>query len=264
MRAAGEPADIVSAATHCTCASLFPQFVDERIGHVRTMDCKILPKSYCSLLARGLNYRPRLSTNGIEILRACVHWADTVQQKVRGFRGRTAQVGSVRVSFSKAIRKLIRTAVTCADLQQLSRAAAPVLKHLVVFSADKTPNNPQIECIHHYRRVCLERLQTTAFTSDCLPDDIMNTISEFTPWATENTFSPAILFATGKEHTRETDPMAYRYITSSCSDYSKPLSDEVVRVLTFLWGVADKQRTDTVQRTHALHCRIIRDEGNLQ
>jgi hypothetical protein len=64
VRTAGEPADIVSAATHCTCASLFPQFVDERIGHVRTMDCKILPRPYCTLLARGLNYRPRLCTDG--------------------------------------------------------------------------------------------------------------------------------------------------------------------------------------------------------
>ena len=240
----------MSAATHCTCASLFPQFVDERIGHVRTMDCRILPKPYCFLLARGLNYRPRLNTNGIELLRNCTVWADTVLQKVRGFRGRATQVDSVRESFRKAIRQLIR-AQTGADLQQLSRAAAPVLKHLVVFSTDKTPNNPQIECIHHYRLVCLIRLGSTAFTRDCLPDDIMNTISRFTPWAIENTFSPAILFATGKEHKREADPMAYRYITSACSDYSKPLSDEVVRVLTFLWGVADKLCTEIYHCTGA-------------
>ena len=158
----------MSAANHCACASLFPQFVDERIGHVRTMDCRILPRPYCFLLARGLNYRPRLNTNGIELLRNCTVWADTVLQKVRGFRGRATQVDSVRESFRKAIRQLIRVQ-TGADLQQLSRAAAPVLKHSVVFSTDKTPNNPQIECIHHYRLVCLERLQTTAFTSDCLP-----------------------------------------------------------------------------------------------
>jgi len=215
------------------------------------MDCRTLPIPYCTLLARGLNYRPKLITDGIETLRACIHWADTVLQKVRGFRGRTVQVDKVRGSFRNAINKLIRTVNTGSVLQQLTRAAAPVLRHLVVFSTDKTPNNPQIECIHHYRLVCLKRLQSNAFTSDCIPSDIENTIAEFTPWAIEYTFSPAILFATGKEHKRETDPLAYRYITSACSDYSKPLSDEVVRVLTFLWGVADKLCTEIYHRTGA-------------
>ena len=94
-------------------------------------------------------------------------------QKVRGFRGRTTQVDSVRVSFSNAIRKLIRTAVTGADLQQLSRAAAPVLKLLVVFSTAKTPNNPKIECIHHYRYVCLKRLASTAFSENEMDESLL-------------------------------------------------------------------------------------------
>jgi hypothetical protein len=146
--------------------------VDERIGHVRTMDCKILPEPDCFLLARGLNYRPRLNTNGIELLRNCIHWADTVLQKVRGFRGRATQVDSVRESFRKAIRKLIRN-LKGTDLQQLSRAAAPVLKLLVVFSTDKTPNNPKIECIHHYRYVCLKRLASTAFSENEMDESLL-------------------------------------------------------------------------------------------
>ena len=158
VRSAGYPADIVHAASHCSCASLFPQYVDHRIGHVRTMDCRTLPIPYCTLLARGLNYRPKLVTDGIETLRACIHRADTVLQKVRGFRGRTVQVDKVRESFKNAIKRLIRTVNRGSVLQQLTRAAAPVLRHLVVFSTDKTPNNPQIECIHNYRLVCLKRL----------------------------------------------------------------------------------------------------------
>ena len=51
-------------------------------------------------------------------------------------------------------------------------------------------------------------------------------------------FSASILFPTPKLHKRVEDHMTYRFITSACSDYSKPISDETVRVLTFLIGEA--------------------------
>ena len=124
------------------------------------MDCKILPIPYCTLLARGLNYRPKLVTDGIETLRACIHRADTVLQKVRGFRGRTVQVDKVRESFRNAINRLIRTVNRGSVLQQLTRAAAPVLRHLVVFSTIDYRTETITECIktalkQHYPRLPL-------------------------------------------------------------------------------------------------------------
>ena len=61
---------------------------------------------------------------------------------------------------------------------------------------------------------------------------------EFTPWEVDSVFKPAILFGMAKQHKRATDPMAYRWITGACSDISKPLSDEALRILTFLWDIA--------------------------
>jgi len=63
-------------------------------------------------------------------------------------------------------------------------------------------------------------------------------LKEYTPWELGTEFKPSILFGMAKQHKRAKDPMAYRFITSACSDISKPLSDEALRILTFLWNKA--------------------------
>jgi len=62
----------------------------------------------------------------------------------------------------------------------------------------------------------------------------LEAIELWAPWGLNSEFSASILFPTPKLHKRVKDHMAYRFITSACSDYSKPVSDEAVRVLTFL------------------------------
>ena len=110
---------------------------------------------------------------------------------------------------------------------------------VVITCTDKIAQTASIECIHWYRLICLRRLQSDAFEPCAFPNMLVNPyIMEFTPWEKDSIFRPAILFGMAKQHKRTKDPLAYRYITAACSDKSKPLSDEALRVLTFLWEKA--------------------------
>jgi hypothetical protein len=81
------------------------------------------------------------------------------------------------------------------DERSLESAIRPILKHLLIFSTDKMPNTAQIECIAHYRLVCLKRLMSSAFTEAKVPEHIMHTVELYAPWSINSKFSPAILFA---------------------------------------------------------------------
>ena len=129
----------------------------------------------------------------------------------------------------------------------LKSLATPLQAVLVTISTDKVANTPAFECKAFYQQTALNRLYSEAFTplpmvdvdehSYPLPVQL-EAVELWAPWALNSEFSASILFPTPKLHKRAKDPMAYRYITSACSDYSKPVSDETVRVLTFLMGEA--------------------------
>ena len=113
---------------------------------------------------------------------------------------------------------------------------------MVICSTDKIAHTASIECIHWYRMVCLKRLRSAAFIKTIFPNmQEKSSLQEFAPWAANSAYKPAILFGMAKQHKRVSDPLAYRWITSACSDMSKPLSDEALRILTFLW---EKARND--------------------
>jgi hypothetical protein len=235
IRTAGAPADIHAALMQCRCARTFPRYVDEAIGHVRTNDTNII-RDFRHELKHGLNHRPRVTMSLDENVTAAAIWAESA---IRAFRSTI-----IRGHAERILRRF--KSLTRQEYYRAQRANAPFAhklysqaekyKHtLAVFSTDKVANTPSIECIHHYRWVCLQRLQSSAFRripTHAVPAfelELLAQVQRLTPWAAGADFTPAILFATTKRHK---DPVAYRYITSDCSGYTKPISDEVVRVLT--------------------------------
>jgi hypothetical protein len=246
IRTAGTPEEIRSKAGNCTCGSMFPKFLDHTVGHVRTADTAILPPSLAKWAKLGLNFRPKFSIHESEIEEHIQYWASSILKKLRHQR-----IKDNRDSILKCFMSSVPTAHTLIKplkglcLQQLAALARKCTEHLVITSTDKVAQTASIECIHWYRLVCLDRLQSEAFEWCAYPNmlDIPN-IMEFTPWEKESVFEPAILFGMAKQHKRHKDPLAYRWITSACSDKSKPLSDEALRVLTFLW---DKSNDDCIR-----------------
>ena len=118
---------------------------------------------------------------------------------------------------------------------------------MVTVSTDKVANTPAFECKTFYQQTSLNRLYSDAFIPLPMVDNDehsypmpvqLEAVEQWAPWELNSDFTASILFPTPKLHKRAKDPMAYRYITSACSDYSKPVSDETVRVLTFLMGEA--------------------------
>jgi hypothetical protein len=129
----------------------------------------------------------------------------------------------------------------------LKKLAVPFQAVIVTVSTDKVANTPAFECKVFYQQVSLSRLYSDAFISLPMVDGGVHSyplpvqleaIELWAPWGLNSEFSASILFPTPKLHKRVKDHMAYRCITSACSDYSKLVSDEAVRVLTFLMGEA--------------------------
>ena len=131
--------------------------------------------------------------------------------------------------------------------EHLKSLATPFQAVIVTVSTDKVANTPAFECKAFYQQTALTRLLSDAFIPLPMVDNDehsyplpiqLEAVELWAPWELNSEFSASILFPTPKLHKRAKDPMAYRYITSACSDYSKPVSDETVRVLTFLMGEA--------------------------
>lgn len=248
------PAEICDNYEKCQCSHVFPKYVDKAVGHVRTTDAGILPH-FCQFLGYGLNYRPKYSMTAPEVRMATNEFAVKVLKKFRSSVIRAKQA-SIIDHFMNRIMRGFKPQTKWPTEKQWRRKAQTYLKHLVIFSTDKVANTPSIECIHHYRHICLNRLLSPAFSK--IPNEgrrifeqnLQHAVDEWTPWASSHEFTPAILFATAKMHKRSTDPLAYRYITSDCNGYSKPISDECVRVLTAL--------TKTVRE----HCIDLQNEHN--
>ena len=131
----------------------------------------------------------------------------------------------------------------------MKKLAVPFQAVIVIVSTDKVANTPAFECKVFYQQVSLNRLYSDAFISLPMVDDGVHSyplpvqleaIELWAPWGLNSEFSASILFPTPKLHKRVKDHMTYRCITSACSDYSKPVSDEavIIRVLTFLLGEA--------------------------
>ena len=237
IRKAGTAHAIQRRAANCTCMHKYPAFMDHTVGHVRTSDTSILPPQISKWAKLGLNFRPKFSLQVREIKEHIRAWAKSVLKKLR-FKLIKANLEEILDSFMEGIptKGSNLKPVPGLNLQQLATLAQKSTIHLVVTSTDKVAQTASIECIHWYRLVCLRRLQSDAFEACAYPDMLdIPFIMEFTPWEKESLFEPAILFGMPKQHKRHKDPLAYRYITAACSDKSKPLSDEALRVLTFLW-----------------------------
>jgi hypothetical protein len=101
---------------------------------------------------------------------------------------------------------------------------------------DKVSQTATVECMHWYGHAALQRLHGPEAFAKCQYPDMLNTsaIEEYTPWKSELSYKPAILFGLAKQHKRALNPLAYRWITNACADQREPLSDEALRVLTFL------------------------------
>ena len=232
------PAEIQSNLETCACARMFPRYVDNTVGHVRTTNTGILPY-FRHLLKHGLNHRPKCSITVNEVRVAAHEFATKVLKKFRSSIIRANQTQITRL-FIKLVMRNLKPQTKWPTEKQWRHRAEALTKHLVVFSTDKVANTPSIECIHHYRHICLARLLSPAFAS--IPhsgrapfeQSLQAAVEKWAPWASESDFAPAILFATAKLHKRQKDPLAYRYITSDCNGYSKPVSNECVRVLTAL------------------------------
>jgi len=239
IRSAGSPKEMNMNSKKCNCGSLFPEFLDNGIGHVRTMDTTILPPNLAFMINKGLNFRPWFFKSRSQSQTSACAWAAEVIRRLK-HKAIRDNSDSILTEFKQATWPRIR------DIDGLNYSSVEsdswVCKHLVICSTDKIAHTASIECIHWYRMVCLKRLRSAAFIKTIFPNmQEKSSLQEFAPWAANSAYKPAILFGMAKQHKRVSDPMAYRWITSACSDMSKPLSDEALRILTFLW---EKARND--------------------
>ena len=241
IRSAGTKEDIEGKAATCACARIFPDFFDPSVGHVRTSNTSILPLGLAKYGKLGLNFRPKFSVTKHEIKEHIYHWAVSVLKKLRHkvIKDNVDEILKVFMDSSNN-RSVKIKALKGMSHELLASLSAKCNEHLVITCTDKVPHSASIECLHWYRLACLKRLESDAFEACTFPDMLhIPDILEFTPWESSSIFKPAILFGMAKQHKRVKDPLAYRWITSACSDKSKPLSDELLRLLTFLWNKAE-------------------------
>ena len=240
----------------CQCCILFPDFIDPAVSHVRTSNTEILGTTLGPLARKGLNFRPTMQISVRELQSQVLDWVHQVMNALE----RDLQVASSDPWFTpedlvyiadSTSEQLYRSKslkpVNGLSAAHLKSLATPLQAVLVTVSTDKVANTPAFECKAFYQQTALNRLYSEAFIplpmvdvdehSYPLPVQL-EAVELWAPWALNSDFSASILFPTPKLHKRAKDPMAYRYITSACSDYSKPVSDETVRVLTFLMGEA--------------------------
>jgi hypothetical protein len=240
----------------CQCCILFPDFIDPTVSHVRTNNTEILGTILGPLARRGLNFRPTMQISVREMQGHVYDWVDLVMSALE----KDLDVASSDDWFTyedivyiadKTSEHLYRSrslrSVSGMSAAHLKSLASPFQDVMVTVSTDKVANTPAFECKLFYQQTALNRLYSDAFIPLPMVDDKehsyplpvqLEAVELWAPWELDSDFSASILFPTPKLHKRAKDPMAYRYITSACSDYSKPVSDETVRVLTFLMGEA--------------------------
>jgi hypothetical protein len=253
IRTAGSIANIVDNVNNCTCHSEFAAFVDPAVGHVRTQDPALLPSPLREMVAKGLNFRPRIKSTPKEALDSALNWAKQVCNKLIPKRGayvnRTANIVHMfyyRLRKHTSARQWSKanSGYDAALLKAQGRKAA---SRLACTSTDKAANTASFECLHWYRAVCMSRLISPAF-AECTGQNeyerLAATAEQWTPWADISASKAAILFCTPKMHKRLVDPLAYRFITNACAAVSKPVSLEVTRVLTILSGLVRQHCTD--------------------
>jgi hypothetical protein len=239
IRNAGTPLQIEEAAAHCDCCTRFPGFIDTAVNHVRTLSPLILPVPFREMAVFGLNYRPRIGKSASLLADELELWARSVLAKAR------LDPDLIEPTISCFRRRVFESSeflpVRGLNEYRLCQSAGKLCKHLVITGVDKASNTASYECINFYRLMCLHRLRSDAFDPvDAEAALLFNyqLVEYWTPWAIESDFRPAILFAMPKILKRHKDILAYRWITSGCSEHLKPLSDELVRVLTPLWQKA--------------------------
>jgi hypothetical protein len=237
IRTAGSAEQVMRDLEACQCRTLYPEFVDPEVGHVRTQDYKILGPVLGSLVAKGLNFRPALRTRTEVLLNRCLEFARRVLTRAR-------VLGKPKI-LRRLETLILRSQVmqtgeihkTRPFLWELERAASGLCQSLACTSTDKAANTCTIECANWYRAVCLNRLLSPAFTALGTAQEDQNQLlilERWTPWACGQEFEDALLFATAKMHKRAENSMAYRFITSACSAPSRAVSIELTRILTFL------------------------------
>ena len=236
IRTAGSASKIEEAANACNCSTKYPKYTDLSVGHVRTSDCSILPTPLGNMAKLGLNFRPYLFRGKQQLAQDCKDWAALVIKKIKLKAVRDNQ-SLILNAFAAACYRLSSHRKGLM-LSKLAKSFKPFKYEIAVFSTDKVQHTPSFECVNWMRLTLLRRLQSDAFTPCEYPLSTLGELASFVPWLEEWICQPAILFLSAKVHKRIQDPLAYRYITSACSDRSKPLSGEGTRVLTSLWGEA--------------------------
>jgi hypothetical protein len=243
IRSADSPATVLDNVNHCTCHLDFGPYIDPAVGHVRTQDPAILPTPLRGLVAKGLNFRPRIKSSPKEALKAALDWASQVCNKLIPRRGAYIQrTKAILHMFYSRLRKHTSArqwerATSGYDARLLKTQGRLASSKLACTSTDKAANTASFECLHWYRAVCMSRLIGPAFMA-CTDQHeyscLVSIAESWAPWADISDTKDAIIFCTPKMHKRHSDPMAYRFITNACSDISKPVSLEVARVLTIL------------------------------
>jgi hypothetical protein len=243
VRSADSTAVILNNVHNCTCSLKYPNFTDHAVGHVRTQDPAVLPQPLRGLVARGLNYRPRLKSNAIEALDAARNWARQVCSKLIAKKGAWKTLNErVLHMFYCRLRKhtTYRQWTSLASgysAELLTTQGLVASRKLACTSTDKAANTASFECVHWYRAICMIRLLGPAF-AECTEQQSyrsqLATAHRWSPWADTSKPKDAILFAMPKMHKRAADHLSYRYITNACSALSKPVSLEATRVLTIL------------------------------
>ena len=76
------PDDIMHNYLHCNCKQRYADYVDRKVGHVRTTNTNIIP-GFNELLDKGLNHRVKVSLTTNEIFYASRIWFDKVIKKFR-------------------------------------------------------------------------------------------------------------------------------------------------------------------------------------
>ena len=185
---------------NCQYKHKYHMYIDPTTGHVRTTNTNIVG-GFNLLLKLGLNHRPKYSMSRAEVHTAAQLWAEKVLKKFRSSIVRAHSEDVYRI-FKQQVTKVYRMPQYPTEKEWHCRARVH-LQHLVVFSTDKVANTPSIECIHHYRHVCLTRLLSPAFTPipankrDQYEQQLLEAMGAWAPWAVgAYRYRPSLTFVT--------------------------------------------------------------------
>jgi hypothetical protein len=236
---------------HCECDSMYKEFKDQHHKHVITGNLNIIQnKSLRKIFQKGPNYRERNSINFSkarkEIEEGLANYAKKWSNK-RGVVPETFNEWKVTV-MKKVDRKIKelrkgplktwrRTSLILKDPKNIAELDK-LKERFVIVPIDKANNNIGIVCKKYMIENILKEIKSNTYEDI---GDVLTIVEEQTKknieagWCinTENQKLPAI-YATVKMHKK---PIKFRYIIAAKQCVSKPIAQELTKILKLVLQV---------------------------